>query len=214
MVKKAQIIHLPDIQKIGKMPAILGYLIVENFIIDKFFVKLRSHTTDLYDFRLVRDKKSTVLFYGSLESENSNVSAAEADKTAGWDLKRALRDFAQTAADEASRTNKCVVKKVGDIQLIACSCANGDTVIGGWYNSRNDSDISLQMLAYCMYAFAVLNTVYGPKDKVLKEKAIDSIPNDSRFAKYSSHVGEATLIAAIYSRHERMLKRARRESYN
>ncbi len=214
MVKKAQIIRLPDIQKIGKMPTVLSYLIVEHFIINRYFEKLLSHSTDFCDFRLLKDGKIAVLFYGSFENENSNISASEADKIAGPELKKALRKFATTAAEEAAKTNKCVVKKDGNIYLIACSCADGGTVIGGWYNSRNDDDIALQMLAYCMYAFAILNTVFGPKDMVLKEKAVDSIPNDSRFAKFSSKDGEAALIAALYSRRERMLKRAKRESYN
>ena len=177
----AQTIQMPNIKTEEKIQTVLGYLIVEKSIIQHFYSTLRSHATNLYDFRLVRDGKSIVLFYGTLVSENCDIPAMNIDRTAGSDLK------------------KCVVKKDGNIQLIACSCANGDTVIGGWWNSQNDNDTSLQMLAYCMYAFAVLNTAYGPKDQTLKKKAIDSIPIDSRFAKYSNHTGETALIAAIYS---------------
>ena len=195
----AQTIQMPNIKTEEKIQTVLGYLIVEKSIIQHFYSTLRSHATNLYDFRLVRDGKSIVLFYGTLVSENCDIPAMNIDRTAGSDLKKALRSFTITAADEANKTNNCVVKKDGNIQLIACSCANGDTVIGGWWNSQNDNDTSLQMLAYCMYAFAVLNTAYGPKDQTLKKKAIDSIPIDSRFAKYSNHTGETALIAAIYS---------------
>lgn len=210
---KANVIEFSRIRGINEIPSICEYAILENFVVESFYVRKHAHSTDLYDFRLV-DEKGRVksLFYGMLEGDNSNLSPDVANDTAGEELHERLNAFAKSAPARARCTNKCLVEQAADnISLIACTCERG-TIIGGWYNSCADRDISLQMLAYCMYSFAALNSVSGAKDKVLKEKAVDTIPDDSRFGKYPSNEAEAILIYAIAGRHERMLQRALRTS--
>ena len=214
MKQRGKIYNFSDIKNVGLIPSIRGYLIIENFVIDNFFIKLRSHSTDVYDFRLIeRDGEVTTLFYGMLQGENSNSTPEIADEVAGNELNTLLNDFASSAPKQARRTNKCVVypDASSHASLIACECRTG-TIIGGWHNSHGDKDIALQMLAYCMYAFGALNTVLGPKDLLLKEKSVDTIPNDSRFGKYRSTEAEQTFLAAICSRPNRMRNRALRKA--
>ena len=214
MKQRGKVYSFSDIKGISQIPSIGGYLIVENAVIDDFYRKLRSHSTDVYDFRLVeRNGNVTTLFYGMLQGENSNVAPEIADEVAGNELNTLLNAFATTAPKRARKTNKCVVITDANdhISLIASECQSG-TIIGGWHNSYGDKDIALQMLAYCMYAFGALNTVSGPKDRILKEKTVDTIPNDSRFGKYNSPMAEQTFLAAIAARTERMRHRAIRNA--
>lgn len=215
MKHSGRIYNFSDLKGIDQIPSIGGYLIVENYVIDSFYRKLRSHSTDVYDFRLIeRSGKGevTTLFYGMLQGENSNVAPEVADEVAGNELNTLLNEFAITAPKRARKTNKCVIQEGSEyVSLIACECRLG-TVIGGWHNSRGDRDIALLMLAYCMYVFGALNAVSGPKDILLKEKSVDTIPNDSRFGKYDSPAAEQVFLAAIYSRNERMRNRARRRA--
>ena len=51
---------------------------------------------------------------------------------------------------------------------------------------------------------------YFPKR--LSSGTVDTIPDDSRFGKYPSEKAEAILVAAFYSREERMRNRLRRNS--
>ena len=207
------VINFADIQGIREIPSKFGWKIVENFVIEAFYQTKHSHTTDLYDFRWVsRNGKVHSLFYGMFEGTNSNLAPEIADQEPGDELHAELLKFAKSAPTRAKHTNKCLITDVSDrIVLIAASCERG-TIIGGWYNSQGDKDIALQMLAYCMYAFAALNYVGEPKDRVLKEKTVDTIPDDSRFGKYPSEKAEAIIIAAFYSREERMRNRFRRNS--
>ena len=215
MKQRGKVLSFNDIKGISQIPSIGGYLIVENYVVDSYYRTLRSHSTDVYDFRLIeRSSKSeaTTLFYGMLQGENSNVAPEVANEVAGNELNTLLNEFAITAPKRARKTKKCVVQDASEcVSLIACECRLG-TVIGGWHNSRGDRDIALLMLAYCMYVFGALNAVSGPEDMLLKEKSVDTIPNDSRFGKYDSPTAEQVFLAAIYSRTERMRNRAKRNT--
>ena len=207
----SNIIDFSKIQGIKEIPSINGFRILENFVIEKFYQQKHSHSTDLYTFRLVSKNgrmEPEPLFFGMLEGEDSNLSPDIANTIAGKELHNELTKFAKSAPSRARGTNKCLIEHPTEyISLIACTSDRG-TIIGGWYNSNADQDVGMQMLAYCMASFAMLNNVDGKKDTSLKKKAIDTIPDDSRFGKYSANFAEAVFLSAIAGRHDRMLKRA------
>lgn len=208
------VINFADIKGIREIPSRFGWKIVENFAIEAFCRTKHTHSTDLYDFRWVDNRNGIhSLFYGMFEGANSNLAPEIANQEPGDELHKAMHEFAKSAPTRAKHTNKCLITEASDnITLIAAACERG-TIIGGWYNSQGDRDIALQMLAYCMYAFAALNYVFNPEDnKLLKERTVDTIPDDSRFGKYPSEKAEAILVAAFYSREERMRNRLRRNS--
>ena len=200
------LLNLKEARDIQEIPTLSGFKIVENHMIANYYAQLRSHSTDLYDFRLIKNDGSIErLFYGMLEGEGSNIDPNTAKAEAGRELAHTLELFAESAPENASRSYKTVTAKTTNICLIATSCDNG-TIIGGWYNSRHDNDISWQMLAFSLYAFSALNST----DRVLSEKALDSIPNDTRFGKYSSTLAVGVLHKTLFERSDRMRRRYER----
>lgn len=209
------LIDFSRIQATKEIPRIGGYRILENFVIAEFYAEKNPHTTDGYIFRFISKRghvMSEPLFFGMLEGEESELPAEAANEIASKELTECLCEFAKTAPDRARNAKKCLIKHPSGhekICLIACTSDRG-TIIGGWYNSDADTDLSMQMLAYCMSSFAMLNNVDGIQDKALKRKAIDTIPDDTRFGKYPSSDAELIFLTAMAGRPKRMLERAKR----
>jgi len=215
-VTKNVIIDFSRIQAAKDIPRINGFRILENFAIAQFYAEKNPHTTDGYIFRFINKGghvMSEPLFFGMLEGEESELPADLANEVAGRELQECLYEFAKTAPDRARNAKKCLVEHPSghkNIHLIACTSDRG-TIIGGWWNSDGDTDLSMQMLAYCMSSFAMLNNVDGIKDKALKRKAIDTIPDDTRFGKYPAKEAEMVFLTAMAGRPKRMLERAKRD---
>ncbi|MCR5572583.1 MAG: hypothetical protein K6F57_02310 [Candidatus Saccharibacteria bacterium] len=174
------------------------------------------HTTDGYTFRFI-DKGGHVmsepLFFGMLEGEESELPAEAINESVSREIHECLCEFAKTAPNRARSAKKCLIERPSgheNICLIACTSDRG-TIIGGWYNSDGDTDLSMQMLAYCMSSFCMLNNVDGIQDKALKRKAIDTIPDDTRFGKYPAKEAEKVFLRAMAERPKRMLERAKRD---
>lgn len=210
----SNIIDFSKIQDINNIPVIgkKKKRILEKHFIRVWYGEKHSHSTDLYEFMIIYNNgriEPEPLFYGILEGEDSNLAPDIANTVAGNELHQELMKFAKSAPSRARGTNKCLIEHPNEyISLIACSSDDG-TIIGGWYNSNADQDVGMQMLAYCMSCFAMLNNVAGKKDQLLKRKAIDTIPDDSRFGKYPAKDAEIVFLKAMAGRHERMLKRAK-----
>jgi hypothetical protein len=205
-MKKGNIYRLEDLRSINGIPEIEGYKIVENHIIDSFFKTLNSHSTDLYTVRLYSNQKVSTLMYGSVVGSNSQMTAAEANARHGKWLRNQMSSFAATAPDLVGQTNKTVIHTHHAATFMACKCSKG-TIVGGWYNSNADTDISLQMLAYIFLNFAALNGIGKVPDQILRERAYDTIPTDSRFGKFDAEKAKSVFLAEIFSRHDRMVAR-------
>ncbi len=205
-MKKGNIYRFEDLRSINGIPEIEGYKIVENHTIDSFFKTLKSHSTDLYTVRLYTNKSVTTLMYGSVVGSNSPLTADQANVMHGKWLRNQLSAFASTAPDLANQTNKTVIHTHHAATFMACKCSKG-TIVGGWYNSNADTDISLQMLAYIFLNFAALNSIGKFPDQILRERAYDTIPTDSRFGKFEVDKAQSIFLAEIFSRHDRMTAR-------
>ena len=144
--------------------------------------------------------------YGSVVGSNSPLTADQANVRHGKWLRNQLSSFAATAPDLVNQTNKTVIHTHHAATFMACKCSKG-TIIGGWYNSNSDTDISLQMLAYIFLNFAALNSIGNFPDQVLRERAYDTIPTDSRFGKFEVDKAKSIFLAEIFSRHDRMAAR-------
>ncbi len=213
-------INFSEIRGIRGVPPVAGYRIVENFVIAAYYATKNSHSTDVYDFVLVKhDGTNERLFHGMLQGEETEEGAIKnnpkaINETVGASLTAALNDFAQSGIRKiASKTPKCITKRYKNerhIFLVACQCEEG-TIIGGWYNSEADSDVALQMIAYCMYTFAAINITAGKYDKKLHWYAYDKIPNDFRFGKFDATEAATIRNREYLGREERMRKRAIRE---
>lgn len=210
------LIDFSRIQATKEIPRIGGYRILENFAIAEFYKEKNPHTTDGYIFRFINKGGYVMfepLFFGMLEGEESELPAKAANEIASKELTECLCEFARTAPDCARDVKKCLIEKHPsghkNVCLIACTSDRG-TIIGGWYNSDGDTDLSMQMLAYCMSSFSMLNNVDGIQDKALKRKAIDTIPDDIRFGKYPAKEAEKVFLTAMAGRPKRMLERAKR----
>ncbi len=212
------LIDFSRIQATKDIPRINGYRILENFAIAEFYKEKNPHTTDGYIFRFINKSGHVIseLFFGMLEGEESELPAKAANEIAGRELHECLCEFARTAPDCARDVKKCLIKQHPsghkNVCLIACTSDRG-TIIGGWYNSDGDTDLSMQMLAYCMSSFSMLNNVDGIQDKTLKRKAIDTIPDDTRFGKYPAKEAEKVFLTAMAGRPKRMLERAKRNPF-
>lgn len=205
-MKKGNIHRFEDLRSINGIPEIEGYRIVENHTIDSFFKTLNSHSTDLYTVRLYTENKVTTLMYGSVVGSNSRMTASEANARHGKWLRSQLSSFASTAPELVSQTNKTVIHTYHAATFMACKCAKG-TIVGGWYNINADTDISLQMLAYIFLNFAALNSIGKYPDQILRERAYDTIPTDSRFGRFEVEKAKSIFLAEIFSRHDRMVAR-------
>lgn len=205
-MKKGNIYRFEDLRSINGIPEIEGYRIVENHTIDSFFKTLNSHSTDLYTVRLYTREKVTTLMYGSVVGSNSQMTASEANARYGKWLRGQLSTFASTAPELVSQTNKTVIHTHHAATFMACKCSKG-TIVGGWYNSNADTDISLQMLAYIFLNFAALNSIGNCPDQILRERAYDTIPTDSRFGKFEVERAKSIFLAEIFSRHDRLVAR-------
>ena len=203
------VVNFKDIKGIHEIPQIAGYRIVENYVIAAYFEKKSSHSVNVYDFILLKpDDTYERLFYGIIQGEEAKKSDPEqVSATAGTELINAINCFAQSGIRETASNAKCIVRRIGSVFLIACRCDKG-TILGGWHISNSDPDIALQMLAYCMYTFAAINNVAGKEDQTLLWNAYDTIPNDSRFGKFSGAEASVIRNSAYRKRAERMRKRA------
>ena len=207
MNKRGNIYRFEDLRSICDIPTIEGYKIVENHVIDSFFKTLKSHSTDLYTFRLYRtDNQVVTLMYGSVVGSDSQLTAEQANAKHGKWLCDQLSTFAFTAPQKVSRTNKTVIQTVGAATFTASRCQKG-VIVGGWYNSNKDTDISLQMLAYVLLNFAALNCVGTQPDNSLRRHVYDTIPTDSRFGRFEVETAKSIFLAEMFSRHDRMVAR-------
>ena len=204
------VVNFKDIKGIHEIPQIAGYRIVENYVIAAYFETKSSHSVNVYDFILLKpDDTYERLFYGIIQGEEAKKSDPEQiSATAGAELIDALNHFAQIGIRKmASNTFKCIVGRKGSVFLIACRCDQG-IVLGGWHISNSDPDIALPMLAYCIHTFAAINNVAGKEDQTLLRNAYDTIPNDTRFGKFSGAEASVIRNSAYRERTERMRKRA------
>lgn len=207
MNKRGNIYKLKDLESINGIPTIDGYIIIENHAVDSFFKKLRSHSTDLYTFRLYKTNGQVLpLMYGSVVGSNSQLTAKQANATYGEWLRDQLSTFASNAPARLSKTNKTIIQTVDGATFTANRCQKG-IIVGGWYNSNEDTDISLQMLAYILLNFAAINSVGAQPDIKLRHHAYDTIPTDSRFGKFDADEAKSVFLAEMLSRHDRMVAR-------
>ncbi len=201
-MKQENIIKFEDIRTIKGIPEIAGYKIIENFLVDKFFSTLSSHSTDLYLVRLYSGKRVETLMYGSCIGSNSKLSAAEANRTYGDDLKHEVSSFALIAPEKVIG-NRVALQTSGMTTIMAARCNKG-YIVAGWLNSNADGDISKQMLAYIMMNFAALNSFGTNADGTLKEQAYDTIPTDSRLGTFNPREAKQIFRAEIFTREQRM----------
>jgi len=199
---KENIIKIEEIRNIKGIPEIAGYRIVENFLIDKFFSTLNSHSTDLYLVRLYRGQSPCTLMYGSCVGNSSKLSAKEANQKYGAELTYGVGAFA-AIADQKVTSNRVYIQTTGRVTIMASRCDKG-FIIAGWHNSNADSDISKQMLAYVMMNFAALNAFGAHPDKELRMHTYDTIPTDSRLGTFDSKEAKQIFLAELYTRNDRM----------
>ena len=212
MNKRGNVYSFEELRSINDIPEIGGYKIIENHVIDSYFETLKSHSTDLYTFRLYTAERIHTLMYGLVVGSNSPLSADQANSEYGKWLRDELSTFATSAPTRANSTHKTVIQTVefnqaiGSATFMASKCQKG-TIIGGWFNSNSDTDIALQMLAYIFLNFAALNSIGKSPDQVLRQCAYDTIPTDSRFGKFEVDTAKSIFLAEIFSRHDRMAAR-------
>ena len=183
-----------------------GYLVLETAVIAAYYKQLHSHSADLYAFRFLGEGKAVSLMYGSLQGANSKVNVSDVVEEHSPELLDTLVSFSIAEVTTAKRANKTILHVSSDehIVTIAVACDRG-AIVGGWYNSDADSDIGKQMLAYILYSFAALNGTGQTADTILKERAYDTIPRDSRYGKFDVNIAQTTLIEelAIFQRGKR-----------
>jgi hypothetical protein len=206
-MKKGNIYKLKDLNNIYEIPTIDGYTIIENHVVDSFFKTLKSHSTDLYVFRLYKTNgQVSTLMYGSVVGSDSQLTAERANATYGKWLRNQLSIFASTAPQKVGKTNKTVIQTVDGATFTANRCRKG-VIVGCWYNSNRDTDISLQMLAYILLNFAAINSVGAQPDNDLRHQTYDTIPNDSCFGKFDVDKAKSVFAAEMLVRHDRMVAR-------
>ena len=174
-----------------------GYAILEQEVIAAFYKQLHSHSVDLYEFRFLPNDGSDVetLMSGSFKARYAHTKDAKAFVQAHQEeLHEAITRFSEANHRIVYRNNKTILQ-VDDTQPIALIAAPSDRgiIVGGWYNSQCDTDISKQMLAYIMFCFAGLNK----KDIQLKEHAYHTLPYDTRYGKFDSNTAKETALIAI-----------------
>ena len=156
-----------------------GYAILEQRVIAAFYKELHSHSVDLYEFRFIPNDGGDVelIMGGGFEAKYAHTkNATKFVREHQDELKQAITDFSEA-------NHRIVYRNNSDRGII----------VGGWYNSQCDTDVSTQMLAYIMFCFAALNRT----DIMLKEHAYHTLPYDTRYGKFDANVARETALTAI-----------------
>ena len=174
-----------------------GYAILEQRVIAAFYKELHSHSVDLYEFRFIPNDGGDVelIMGGGFEAKYAHTkNATKFVREHQDELKQAITDFSEANHRIVYRNNKTILQTENDqpIALIAAPSDRG-IIVGGWYNSQCDTDVSTQMLAYIMFCFAALNRT----DIMLKEHAYHTLPYDTRYGKFDANVARETALTAI-----------------